>query len=383
MALIVRTYQDSDREGFGHVRSRVYRGGAPIDPTENLIRPDTYGTVAIRDGVIVGAELDIDMTCTVRGQVLRSMGVASVGVLPEARRGGVGLEMLSRALPLYKERGAAIASLMPFRAHYYRKVGYATCGSRLKISCPAHRLPVFGSPLEVRELTTDTYEPIVSCYEAFARRYSGMNVRQAEQWKWQLGGDSRFAIYVAGDPVEAYVSTRLKWDFWNDVEIRDFAWTSRQGYEAILDFFRGLCINKTSISWWGPSEDPMLWRHDDQGMEFKHDGFMQYRILDIPKVIGSISADSEGEFKFRVSDPHLAENEGAWTVRFGAAGTDVERGGSPDFEIDIGALTQAAMGEPSFDAILRQGAVEVHRSEGIDAARRFFAPYPAFCLDFY
>jgi len=383
MSLIVRTYTDNDREGFAHVRSRVYRGGAPIEPTENLVRPDTFGTVAISDGKIVGAEIDIDMTCTVRGKSLRSMGVASVGVLPEARRGGVGVEMLSKALALYRERGMALASLMPFRAPFYRKVGYATCGPRQSIKCPTHRLPNLGSELEVWELPVDDYSAIVPCYEAFALRYSGMNLRAPLQWKAQLGGDNRFAIYAAGNPVEAYVSTRLKWDFWNDVEIRDFAWATPRGYLAILDFFRGLCINKAAIEWFAPADDPMIWRYDDQAIEVKHVGHMQYRILDIPRVLGSVTADAEGEFCFEVDDPQLSENRGPWQVRFRSGQTEVERGGTPDFALGVGALTQAVLGGPSFDDIVRQGAVIVSNPNGIASARKLLPPHPTFCMDFF
>lgn len=383
MSLIVRTHTEADHEGFAQVRSRVYRGGAPIDPSENLIRPDTFGTVAVRDGVVVGAELDIDMTCTVRGKVHRSMGVASVGVLPEARRGGVGIEMLSKALILYLERGAVLASLAPFRATYYRKVGYATAGPRLSIKCPAHRLPNFGGELEVREITDQDHSAIVPCYEAFAMRYSGINIRGPLQWKSQLGGDTRFAIYAAGDPIEAFVTTRLKWDFWNDVEIRDFAWTSPRGYRAILDFFRGLCINKTSIQWWGPLDDPMLWRYDDQGLEAKADGHMQYRILSVPAVIGAIESEFEGEFVFSVDDPQLEANRGPWRVRFSPGNTEIEKGGEADFEIGIGALTQAALGSPSFDAVFAQGAVKVFHAKGVASARRFLTPHPTFCMDFF
>src|SRR5687768_3411137 len=193
MGLVVRAYTDADREGFAHVKSKVYRDGMPIDPEENMMRPDTFGTVAELDGKIVAVELEIDMTCTLRGTALKCMGVAAVGVLPEQRRSGVGLEMLTKALPIYKERGAIFASLMPFRAQYYRKAGYATAGTRLSFRCPTNRFPVFESDLEIWELPREDYSAIVPCYETFAKKYSGMNIRREEQWRWQLGGDNRFA----------------------------------------------------------------------------------------------------------------------------------------------------------------------------------------------
>lgn len=387
MPLTVRPYVDADRAAYAHVKSRVYRGGAAVDPNEDVMRADTFGSVAELDGKIVGIELDIDMSCTVRGSSVRCMGIAAVGVLPEYRRGGLGLEMLTKALHFYRERGCSIASLMPFRGHYYRKAGYATCGSRISMKLPANRIPVLESDLDVWELPMDDYSAVVPCYEAFAKRYSGMNLRRDEQWRWQLGGDNRFAIYAAGNPVEAYVSTRLKWDFWAEQEIRDFAWTTDRGYRAILGFFRGLCINKTSIKWWASSEEPMLWRYDDQGMEAKYDGAMMYRAVDVRALLEAATSASDAEFRVLVVDPHMPENHGVWHVRGQAGGTltaekRAEDGGH-DFSIAVGPFTQAVLGEPSLASLARQGAVDVRNPAGLLSAERALPHHPTFCLDFF
>ena len=383
MALVVRNYTDADRPGFNHVRSRVYRSGDPVDPEENLMRPDTFGTVALLDGKIVASETDIDMSCTIRGEVVRATGVAAVGVLPEYRRGGIGLEMLSKALALYKERGSLIASLMPFRAQYYRKCGYATCGPRLSLKMPSARIPYFDPEIEVRELVEEDISPILPCYRAFASRYSGMNMRNDIQFKWQLGGDKRFAIYTAGDPVEAYIATRLKWEFWTEIEVREFAWTTMRGYRAMIGVLRGLCMNKTAVEWFEPADSPMVWRYDDQGLEVKHGGHMMYRLTDVPGVLRTIRSEQQGEFAFEVEDPAMTENQGPWKVRFGPEGTEVEKGGSPDFSIGIPALSQAVLGEPSFEAVAHQGAVDVKNRNGFDAAKRLLPPHPTYCMDFF
>ena len=314
---------------------------------------------------------------------MRCMGVAGVGVLPEQRRTGVGLELLVRALPIFRERGAAFASLMPFRAHYYRKAGYATAGTRLSMRCPTNRLPVLDSALELWELPRDDYSAIVPCYEAFAKRYSGMNIRRDEQWRWQLGGDNRFAIYAAGNPPQAYISTRLKTDFWTEQEVRDLAWSSMEGYRAILGMLRGLCINKTGAKWWEPSDSPMLWRYEDQGMEAKFDGPMMYRAINVEEILKAIPCEENLEFTFAVEDPHLPENRGPWMVRANKGAVSVEKGTLADFDIGVRPFTQAALGEPSFATIIKQDEVVVKNAKGIGEALRFFTPHSTFCLDFF
>jgi predicted acetyltransferase len=383
MGLVIRPYRDSDRDGFAHVKSRVYRGGAPFDQDEAVLRPDCFGSLAELDGNIVAVQTEIDMTCTVRRTVLPCAGIAAVGVLPEHRRGGIGLEMLTGALPFYVERGWAMAALMPYRAQYYRRAGYGTAGSRQAMSCPTHRLPSFDSELEIWEVPAEDYAAVVPCYEAYAKRFSGMNFRREGQWYWQLGGDNRLAIYAAGNPVQAFASTRLKVDFWIEQELRDLAWTSIEGYKAIFAFLKRLCINKTGLKWWEHSSSPMRWRFDDQGIESKFDGPMMYRILDVPAVLSAVRSEESGEFCFTVDDPHLEQNRGAWTVRFSSGGTEVAKGGQPAFELSIAALTQAALGEPSFETLLAMGEVRPLDASGLQSAVRFFRPFPTFTLDFF
>src|SRR5687768_2871763 len=69
----------------------------------------------------------------------------------------------------------------------------STAGTKLSFRCPTNRFPVFESDLEIWELPREDYSAIVPCYETFAKKYSGMNIRREEQWRWQLGGDNRFA----------------------------------------------------------------------------------------------------------------------------------------------------------------------------------------------
>ena len=251
------------------------------------------------------------------------------------------------------------------------------------MKCLTNRLPAFDAELDVWELPPDDHSAIVPCYDAFCMRYSGMNVRAPGQWKWQMGGDNRFAIYAAGNPVEAFLTTRLKVDFWVEQEVRDLAWTTDRGYRSIMAFLRGLCMNKTGAKWWEPADSPMIWRYDDQGLEVKYDGHMMYRALDVPALLETISCEETGEFFMLVDDPHMESNRGPWRVRFGEGTTEVEKADAVDFEIGIGAFSQALLGEPSLTAVARQGAVKVTGESGFRSACRLLSPFPTFCLDFF
>src|SRR5205823_3460567 len=224
----VRAYEPRDDEAFRHVRAMTFRGGESVQPDEKLLRQDCLAYVGELNGKIVAATTVIDMTATLGEQALRCAGLAAVAVVPEQRRSGIGTALMNDILPLLRAEGFALASLYPFRGSYYRKFDYAYCGTRYKITCPSDRLPkVKGEQLPVRMLEESERGQIYGCYETFARRYSGMNLRCSEdQWWRVLGGDTPLQVYAAGSPVEGYAVLRLNSGFWETQAIKELIWNT-------------------------------------------------------------------------------------------------------------------------------------------------------------
>jgi len=381
--VVIRELEPRDDLGFRHIRAMVYRNGDPVKPEDTILPKDCIGFVGELNGEIVSAATVIDMTASKGVAALRCAGIAAVGVLPERRRAGVGGELISKMTPLLREQGFSMASLYPFRAVFYGKYGYAHCGKRYQISCPAERLPRFDTALEPRQLPPSEWREIVPCYEQFASRYAGMNLRTEVQWTRALGRDNPFQIYVVGDPVEAYAVLRLDSEFWTGQTVKEFVWSDGRGYRSILTLLRSLGINKTKMTWNEPGDSPFYSFYMDQGVDVSVDRSIMYRILDVPAALSAVVREESGEFCFRVNDRDEPENDGVWQVCFGPDGTRVERGGDPDFEIGIGALTQAFLGEPSFERVLSLGFPKVLLASGVEAALRFFAPAHVHCMDFF
>lgn len=381
--LVVREIEPKDDAGFRHVRAMVYRHGNAVLPSDLILPPDCIGYVGELDGEIVGAATAIEMTATKDSAKLRCAGIAAVGVLPERRRGGIGGMLMSELTPLLRKRGFAVASLYPFRSGFYRKYGYAHSGSRFEITCPTDRLPRIEPELDAVLLPHEHRGKIVKCYEAFASRYAGMNIRTFEQWDRIIGLENPHQIYVAGDPVEAYAILRLNSDFWVNQPVREFVWSTGRGYRALLSLFRALGMNKNAVEWREPGDSPYFQFHVEQGSEVKVDRGIMYRIVDVPGALSKVKRERSGEFCLRVIDRDEPANDGAWNVCFGPEVSRVERGGDPDFEMEIGTLTQAFLGNPSLGSILAQGQAKVFRDSGAQEALRFFLPANVHCLDFF
>lgn len=279
MAGEVRWLQEGDRAGFGHVRSRVYRGGGLVGEDENLLRSDSRGIVVVHPQAgVVGAATILDMTYSHGGTHHRCAGVAAVGVLPEWRGSGTGTALMEGMISLLREDGFEIASLYPFRDRWYARFGFVTHGVRyeIKSTLPPRVAP---SELAIRQLAPGACAEIAPVLEAWSERYDGINLRTPDQWWRVLGGDAPLAVYVAGDPVEAYAIVRLVGDFWVPQEVKEFVWTTDRGYRAMIGLFHGLAMNKSSVVWPEPADGPYLQEHYDRPVEVKLIGPAMYRVL--------------------------------------------------------------------------------------------------------
>lgn len=378
---VLRLTED-DREGFAHVRSMVYRGGQPTQPGENLVPPDGQGFVVKDDGTVAGALTALDMTASKGVEHLRCAGIAAVGVLPEKRRGGVGSALMRGTHRLLRDEGYLVASLYAFREPFYRQFGYEVCGRVQRIRCPADRLPKLRPKLSARQLRPGEFDLLKPAMDQYCVVYAGGNRRNEEQWRRFAGGDRPKTVYAAGDPVEAYCIIDMSGDFWTDLFVREFVFTSREGYEAILETFRGLAMNKDSVSWLEPSDGPFFARHLDHPVRVELNKPIMFRILDVPGALSKLHPGGAGEVILRVLDPDFPENEGPWRIEFeyghvAVNPTDEE----PDLEMEIGAFTQAYFGEPSLREMARLGFVAIDHPETLVAADALMPPTPVICWD--
>ncbi len=380
----VRPYEDRDFEAFARIRSVTYNNNVPIEAEQiakslKLAR----GFVAEVDGNVEGEYVVLDMTCCRSGAVLSCAGVAAVAVPPERRHLGVGMEMMKQSIQLMHREGTQMASLYPFRDAFYRKAGYETCGIRYALTVPNGRYPKVRADLEVRRIPVSERAPILACHEAFCRARSGMSLRTDTLWRRAADEEGHKAIYAAGDPVEAYAIVEHKVEFWVPQTVHEFVWTTERGYRAVLATLCAIGINKTELTWFEPSDSPFIARYLDQGMKLAVEQRVMYRVVDVPGTLRALKPTASGEFCVQVLDEVVPDNVGPWTVRYSPNGVEVQKGGDPDLVADIRPWTQAFLGEPSLQNLIRNGLVEVRQPEGAAAAMALLLPSPTTNLDFF
>lgn len=124
-------------------------------------------------------------------------GVAGVATYPEYRRSGYVKELLQYSLQTMKKDGYTVSMLHPFAVSFYRKYGWELCANLLVCQMTKSDLvmkkQVNGN---VKRFNKENHsEEVEKLYETFAKRFSGMLVRDEKWWLQAVYDDLTLAIY--------------------------------------------------------------------------------------------------------------------------------------------------------------------------------------------
>ncbi len=124
-------------------------------------------------------------------------GVAGVATYPEYRRSGYVKELLQHSLQTMKKDGYTVSMLHPFAVSFYRKYGWELCANLLVCQMTKSDLvmkkQVNGN---VKRFNKENHsEEVEKLYETFAKRFSGMLVRDEKWWLQAVYDDLTLAIY--------------------------------------------------------------------------------------------------------------------------------------------------------------------------------------------
>jgi predicted acetyltransferase len=98
--------------------------------------------VAERDGRVVGHAFGFSLTTYFGGEPVLAVGIASVGVAPEARGSDIGARLVTHLEDEARERGAGLAMLHAFRHGFYAKRGYADVAPMHRLGCDPRAIPI-------------------------------------------------------------------------------------------------------------------------------------------------------------------------------------------------------------------------------------------------
>ncbi|MDG5818900.1 GNAT family N-acetyltransferase [Natronococcus sp. A-GB7] len=365
-----------EREIFHEYRSYAFRpeGGVPAyDPDEHETVRDTRGA---RRGIFAEGDDRPRTVCRhywlearVRGDTHPTAGLASVATPPEFRHEGNVRELLAGSLAEYRDRGDRLSILWPFQYRFYRKYGWETANRIVTHAAPpgVFSFARGADDGSFRRLAADEYPVLEPVYDAAAE---GLAIERDEAW-WRhrifAGHDTDPFVYVYerdGEPAGYLVYRIDREDGVRTMRVSELAAVDREALLALFAF----CADHDSqverielrVSETVPVRE--LARDPDEIETTVENGPM-VRIVDVAVGLPALTAsEADAELEIEVADPLADPNDDRFVLETtdGAATCERadDRDGEPDASLDIGALSQLAVGARSASALERTGRLE-------------------------
>ncbi|NKE37191.1 GNAT family N-acetyltransferase [Natronococcus sp. JC468] len=365
-----------ERETFHEYRSYAFRpeGGVPAyDPDEHETVRDARGA---RRGIFAEGDDRPRTVCRhywlearVRGDARPVAGLASVATPPEFRREGNVRELLEGSLAEYRERGDRLSILWPFRYRFYRQYGWDTA-NRIVTHAASPEAFAFARGADngsFRPLEADEYAVLEPVYDAASE---GLAIERDEAW-WRhriFGGhDADPFVYVYerdGEPA-AYLVYRIeREDGARTMRVSELAAVDREALFALFAF----CADHDSqvdrvelrVSEMVPIRELA---RDPDAIETTLENGPMVRLVDVAAGLPELTtSEADAALTLEVADPLADPNDGRFVLEVGDGAATCERvdgeDGEPDASLDIGALSQLAVGARSASDLAYAGRLE-------------------------
>lgn len=349
--------------------------------------------VARRGGEVVGGLALFETPQWFGGRTVPSVGVAAVGIAPQARGTGVASAFLARTLLEARDRGLALASLYASTTRLYRRAGFELAGACVHYAQPLRLLDRAGDrELPVRRLPGGRHEALHALHRARAAEESGVLDRNEALWRRVVREDrGNVAAYLIGPEgaPEGHVVLRQqegKGDH-HDLVATDLVVRTGRAARRLWTLLADHATTAADVHWFGPPSDPLVLPLEEQEWRVvKADAWM-LRVLDVPRALSARGwpAHLEGELHLEVTDDLVAANRGRWRLRVTGGAATVEPGGrgesstrlpSGELRLDVATLAPLYTGHVRAARLAADGRLEGPPAAIELAGRLFAGPAP-------
>ncbi|RYJ15218.1 GNAT family N-acetyltransferase [Halogeometricum borinquense] len=311
-----------------------------------------------------------DFTVRIRGDWHAAGGVSAVASPPEGRRQGAVSAMLDALLEHYREEGTAFSVLWPFEYEFYRRLGWATCTNYAEASIPPEQLADSAPQPAGTFRTLDPDKDLAAIREVHETwATEALAVRRTDGW-WRertfRGWETDPYVYGWFDDEETLrgylIYTISEGDDGRDMRVWERAFTDHEARAHLLRFCRDHdsqveTVTFTTLPEWSR---PIEGLPDPRAATLEIKTGPMARIVDVEAALTALSYDVQESVVLAVSDERCAWNDDTFELRVDAAGARVNRvETTPDAELDVGALSQLAVGAREAAELERTGDLTV------------------------
>lgn len=341
--------------------------------------------VARRGGEVVGGLALFETPQWFGGRPVPAVGVAAVGIAPQARGGGVASAFLTRTLHEAHARGLALSSLYASTTRLYRRVGFELAGSAVGYAQPLRLLERSGSrELPVRRVEPADHRQLHALHRARAAEEQGLLDRNEALWRRVVRADrGHVAAYLIGPNAapEGYVVLRHDAGTTpgrHDLVAADLVVRTGRAARRLWTLLADHATTAAEVRWSGPPVDPLVMHLAEQDWRVTKAEAWMLRVVSVPGALTGRGwpAHAAGELELEVQDDVLPGNHGRWRLRVANGAATCEPGGGGELRLDVTALAPLYTGHVSAARLAADGRLEGSPAAVELAGRLFAGPAP-------
>jgi predicted acetyltransferase len=355
-----------------------------------------YG--AYRQGQLVGGMRFFDFTMKVLSVKAPVGGVGLVAVDVLHKKEHIAYDLIAAFLRHYREQGATLATLYPFRPDFYKKMGfgYGTKINQYRVK-PAS-LPTNGPKADLFFMKKGEEQLLVDCYNRYLERTNGLIEKMS--YELNIFDNPELKILACPKPGQPKaISGYMVFSFksahpdnfaMNDIIVRELVYDSSEALLSLLRFLNSQAdqINQITIN----SQDEYLHYlfHDPRNgtnnmiPSVFHESNVQgigimYRVINTAGLFKLLAQHDFGgqtcSLKLNLTDSFLKENEGSTVIHFeegrpglGQAGDAVQ----VEIGLDVSDFSSLIMGAVNFKTLHSYGLVSLSDPAYLNSIDRLF-----------
>jgi predicted acetyltransferase len=380
-------------EGIGPQQIDERKSYASIIINE-LDESNLYG--CFNESQLIGAIMLSDYTMNLHSTKTLMGGLRAISVDLMHKKERTAMKLIKFACSHYKERGSCILALYPFRADFYKNMGFGfgTVLKNYKVK------PKFIPTNKSKEHliywdNEDDRQTILDCCQRFVDSNHGMCDKTDGDIRKLFFFERRIIAYKRDGQIEGYINISFKTEneCHNYLVVHEFVCETTESYLELCTFLHTQADQFEYIIFETQDEymhfnfcNPANGNQSpfDNPFNSKYIDFcvssigMMYRIIDVKRYFEILAQHNFNNqtcrLKFSINDTLFTPNNGSIVVSFVNGFAKIESADKFDAEInfDISEFSSLAMGAINFKTLLKYGLVSISDSRFTEVVDRIF-----------
>lgn len=315
---------------------------------------------------LLAATQVIDYTLMLRTLPFAAGYVVGVSTAPDARRQGLGEQMLAGALQLMRQRGQGLSLLMPFEGEFYYRYQWQFAYFQQRLELAVNELRGLAKPYgRLRLVEAKEHLPeLQAVYHRFCQGRNGYILRDAAKWQ-KLLTDTALqqgfcCILYQGDQPEGYALYTMQGQ---GIQIIEMAYVHYQARCGLLDYFYSHRSHRQTFYWPAPADESLPYELSKSKEAITLYPYLMLRIVDAEQILTAFTypQDIVLSFRMKLTDSLAPWNNGIFAVTIDKGKASITRLGDSlwDIAMDIGALSLLLSGTASCQELLWRGLLTV------------------------